>query len=453
MTGCTRRLRVLVLAPDCNPEMVSIPLVSYCHAAALAELHDVTVVVQERVEAPVRRAKAPFHAIEVVRMPGLQRIFDWCFKTVLRSNYDTQALTALAYPFSVAFEWFAWRQLRDRIFAREFDVVLRVLPISPTLSGPFSRFLRKGPVPFVVGPVNGGLPWPSGFSQLKRQRQWISGLRGLYKYLPFSRSTYRCAAAIIAASSQTWTEFSAYREKLFFIPENGVSAALFSEAPRGSTGSGKLELLFVGGLVPRKACDLALRAAASLLKGDRARFTILGDGPERGRLEQLAESLGIADRVCFRGWVNHDDVMNHMRCSDVFVFPSVRDFGGGVVFEALGAGAVPVVVDFGGAADIVHPEVGFKVAATNEDEVVADIEEVLANLARDHDLLERLRWQGISYARERLTWEAKAQDTSKVLEWVLGSGPPPDFRPPKARASAITDPAGRMTVEAPAASI
>ena len=37
------RLRILVLGPDCNPEGVSIPFVTYSHAAALAELHDVTL--------------------------------------------------------------------------------------------------------------------------------------------------------------------------------------------------------------------------------------------------------------------------------------------------------------------------------------------------------------------------------------------------------------------------
>ncbi len=40
------RLRILVLGPDCNPEGVSIPFVTYSHAAALAQLHDVTLVVQ-----------------------------------------------------------------------------------------------------------------------------------------------------------------------------------------------------------------------------------------------------------------------------------------------------------------------------------------------------------------------------------------------------------------------
>ena len=132
----------------------------------------------------------------------------------------------------------------------------------------------------------------------------------------------------------------------------------------------KLELIFVGGLVPRKACDLALRAAAPLLRSDLARFTVVGDGPERNRLEQLARSLGIEKAVFFCGWLSHAEVLKHLRSADVLVFPSLRDNGAGVVFEALGSGAVPVVADFGGPGDIVHPEVGYKVPLTNESDIV-----------------------------------------------------------------------------------
>ena len=52
------RLRILLLGPDCDPERVSIPFVTYCHAAALAKLHDVTLVARGPVEDALRRAKA-----------------------------------------------------------------------------------------------------------------------------------------------------------------------------------------------------------------------------------------------------------------------------------------------------------------------------------------------------------------------------------------------------------
>jgi glycosyltransferase involved in cell wall biosynthesis len=426
------RLRILLLAPNCDPTDVSIPLVTYSHAAALAELHDVALVIGSPVEGRVRSARAKFRTIEVVRMPTLERIWAWTLRRIFKYNFDSQALTAFTYPFSLAFEWYAWRQLRHRIFGGEFDVVLRLIPMSPVMPSPFAFFLRKGPIPFVLGPLNGGLPWPPGFSQLENQKEWISNLRNVYRHLPFARSTYRDASAIIAASSQVYSEFAKYHDKLFFIPEPGISRSLCCDDTRNSEPGAKLELLFVGGLVPRKACDLALRAAAPFLRTDSAHFTVVGDGRERNRLAQLVKSLGIENAVDFCGWLSHGEVLTRMRSADVFVFPSVRDNGAGVVFEALACGAVPLVTDFGGPGDTVHPEFGYKVPLTNENDVVAQMEGVLTQLVHDRNLLERLRRQGMSYARECLTWDAKAQDTTRVLQWVLRRGPKPDFLPPKA---------------------
>ena len=118
------------------------------------------------------------------------------------------------------------------------------------------------------------------------------------------------------------------------------------------------------------------------------------------------------------------------------VFPSVREFGGGVVFEALAAGAVPIVADFGGPGDIVHSEVGYKVPLTNENDVVVQMGRVLTELVHDRDLLLTAK-QGMSYARECLTWEAKAQTHYEILHWVLGRGPKPDLPPPKVLAANI----------------
>ena len=425
------RLRILLLAPGCNPEEVSMPYVTYSHAAALAQLHDVTLVLGSPTEEAVRRAKAPFHSIEVVRMPSTERIYAWSFRRIFKGNYDSQAVTAFGYPFSLAFEWHAWQQLRRRIFAGEFDVVLRIMPMTPVLPSPFAFFLRKGPIPFVIGPLNGGLPWPAGFRQLENQKEWVSNIRSLYRYLPFARSTYRHASAIIAASSQTYAEFAAYNGKVFFVPEPGIARSLCYGDSRSPDPGAKLELLFVGGLVPRKACDLALRAAASLLRGGLARFTVVGDGPERNRLEQLTRSLGIEKAVLFCGWLSHADVLKHLRAADALVFPSLRDNGAGVVFEALATGAVPVVADFGGPGDIVHPKVGYKVPLTNESDIVAQMEKILTELAHNRDRLEQLRRQGMAYVQERLTWSAKAESVTSVLNWAVGRGPKPDLPPAK----------------------
>jgi glycosyltransferase involved in cell wall biosynthesis len=425
------RLRVLVLAPGCNPEGITIPLEGYCHAEALARLHDVTLVTGPSSEEALRRAQAPFRAIEVIRQPWLQRVQAFALRRVFKFNYRSQVLTAFGVPFSLAFEWGAWRQLRRHIFAGEFDVVLRLLPLNTVCPSPFAFFLRNGPVPFVLGPLNGGLPWPEGFSQADNQKEWASRFRGLYRFLPFARSTYRYATAIIAGSSHTYAECGVHQDKLFYVPENGLSHSLCSDIVRSSERNGKLELIFVGGLVPYKACDLALRAAAPLLRSDLARFTVVGDGPERNRLEQLTKSLGIEKAVSFRGWLSHDEVQQRLQSADVLVFPSVHEFGGAVVVEALVAGAVPVVADFGGPGDNVRPDVGFKVALSSEEDVVSQIGRILTRLAHDRVLLEHLRQRGMCYARESLTWDAKAQTLTRILNWAVRRGPKPDLPPPK----------------------
>jgi len=425
------RLRILLLGSDCDPEQVSIRFVTFSHAAALAHLHDVTLVARATVENALRRANAPFRAIEVVRMPWLEAVYAWSFRRIFKHNYSSDAWTAFGYPFSLAFEWLAWRQLRHRIFAGEFDVVLRIVPMTAVVPSPFAFFLRKGPVPFVIGPIQAALPYAKRFRRANNRKRWVSNLRNLYRFLPFARSTYRRAAAIIAASSQAYAEFAAYSDKLFFVPEPGIGRSLCSDDARSRKPGAKLELIFVGGLVPLKACDLGLRAAAPLLRSGLARFTVVGDGPERSRLEQLAGSLGVDEAVVFCGWVSHSEALRQMRAADVLVFPSVRDNGAGVVFEALATGAVPVVADFGGPGDIVNPEVGFKVPLTTESEFVAQMQKILTELAANRHLLEGLRQRGISYARERLTWDAKAQSTTLVLNWAVRRGPKPVLPPPR----------------------
>jgi glycosyltransferase involved in cell wall biosynthesis len=345
--------------------------------------------------------------------------------------YTSQALTAFNYPFCLYVEWRTWRRMRQRIKKGDFDVVLRLMPITAVIPSLFPFLLRRGPIPVVIGPINGGLPWPEGFTQANRQKEWISNLRNLYRFMPFVRSTYRDAKAIVAGSSQTYSEFATYREKLFFVPENGVSRFLFENARPTPAQTGILELVFIGALVPIKGCDLGLRAAAPLLRDKLAHFTIVGDGPDRARLEQLARSLGVEHAVTFRGTLQHGEAMKCMREGDVFVFPSIRDFGAGVVFEALAMGAVPIVIDYGGPGDIVNEQVGYKVPLTSESEIVSEIGRILEELQANPRLRAELREHGMRYARESLSWEGKARSMTTILAWAAGLGQKPDLPPPK----------------------
>ena len=170
---------------------------------------------------------------------------------------------------------------------------LRLLPISSVLPSPFAFFLRRGPIPFVIGPINGGLPWPTGFRQANRQKEWISDLRSFYRFLPFARSTYRNAAAIIAGSSHTYAEFAAHREKLFFVPGRTGSILRFIHLPHVAPPAQRQARINLRrrpsplqGVRPRFA------SGCLLLQTNQARFTVVGDGSEQAEpraTRQIAE--------------------------------------------------------------------------------------------------------------------------------------------------------------------
>jgi hypothetical protein len=76
------------------------------------------------------------------------------------------------------------------------------------------------------------------------------------------------------------------------------------------------------------------------------------------------------------------------------------------------------------------------VPLTNEIDVVAQMEKILTELSHNRGRLEQLRRQGMAYVQERLTWDAKAQTVTRVLNWALRRGPKPDLPPPKDAATA-----------------
>jgi glycosyltransferase involved in cell wall biosynthesis len=108
-----------------------------------------------------------------------------------------------------------------------------------------------------------------------------------------------------------------------------------------------------------KGVHIALRAFAHLTdKGIDARFTIVGDGPERPRLEQEAASRNLRDRVEFIPRVPQAKLFELYDAHSLFLFPSLHDSGGFVVLEALSRGLPVVCLDLGGPKEIVTENSG-----------------------------------------------------------------------------------------------
>jgi glycosyltransferase involved in cell wall biosynthesis len=100
-----------------------------------------------------------------------------------------------------------------------------------------------------------------------------------------------------------------------------------------------LQLLAVGRLVPVKQFEVAIRALARVNReADVARLSIVGEGPERKALEELAGALGVADAITFVGWLEADGVQMALQKCDALVLTSKFDAYGVVVLEAMAQG-------------------------------------------------------------------------------------------------------------------
>ena len=185
-----------------------------------------------------------------------------------------------------------------------------------------------------MGPLNGGAPWPPGFDkERRREGEWLSYVRSVYRLLPGRAATLNAASDILVGSRFTMSELPRdHAHKTIYLPENGIDTERFNLRAMPGTHKDRLRGCFVGRMVPYKGPDMLIEAAAPLLKAGKLHLTMIGDGPLLPELKRTVADLGLSEAVEFCGWLKHQQVQDVMAACDLLTFPSIREFGGGVVF-------------------------------------------------------------------------------------------------------------------------
>jgi len=418
--------RVLLVAEACNPEWVSVPLVGWSLTRAIAARTDAHVVTQVRNAAAFDRAglKAgrDYTAIDTESVAGPV----WKLGERLRGGTGKgwTTLTALSSLMNYEFERRVWATFGREILRGRFDVVHRVTPVSPTVPSLLATDCRRAGVPFVAGPWNGGVPWPTGFDAARRrEREWLSYLRGANKLLPGYRSTRRDASALLIGSIDTWKlEPPEAQRKAFYLPENAIDPARFPPRPplRPKPPGAAVRVVFVGRLVPYKGADMLLEAAAPMIRAGTLVLKIIGDGPQMGHLRELIIREQLSDGVELVGWVEHAKVQDHLVHADLFAFPSIREFGGAVALEGMAVGLVPMVVRYGGLGELVTDKTGFLIDMSDRATIIASFRETLQQVIANPELIDARSAPARQRVMEQFTWDVKAQQVVEVYKWVLG---------------------------------
>jgi phosphatidylinositol alpha 1,6-mannosyltransferase len=133
----------------------------------------------------------------------------------------------------------------------------------------------------------------------------------------------------------------------------GIDADRYRAVPR--TAGPVPTVLFVGRLDQEKRVDELIRAFAALPAGLPGRLEIVGDGARREDWTALADGLGVADRVRFRGFVSEQELLEAYAGADLFCMPGVAELQSLVTLEAMAAGLPVVAADAMALPHLVRP--------------------------------------------------------------------------------------------------
>ena len=184
-----------------------------------------------------------------------------------------------------------------------------------------------------------------------------------------------------------------------------------------SPGAGRdgQRLLFVGRLNNQKGADQLLRAL-SLMKSP-ATLDIVGDGPDRGALEERGRSLGVTPRLRWHGQLPQPALASLYRSAAAVVVPSIDEGLGLVAIEALLCETPVVAFDSGGLTDIIqHEKTGLLVKPGDPAALAQTLDELLARDGRGGDLGKA----GRLYALGAFAPESAARRYAGIYRQVLG---------------------------------
>ncbi len=419
----SKKLKVLLIVEQCAPEGFSVPLEGYNYYKSISEIADVTLVTHGRNEKAIQKIAAHKDVTYIHESNFSGKYHSLVEKLTHRGRVNWPLHNVLSYPIYAEFNHKVYQKFNTKVLRGDYDLVHALTPMMPRYPVKIVKACKN--TPFILGPVNGGVPFPSGFQEVARQESaQFNFLRAIGRYLiPGYVQTYKKADRILAGSTYTLNllkklfKITDSRIQLFY--ENGITSNFLHQTKTINT-SDQVNLLFVGRLVPYKGADMVIEAIGKLEQSIRERIvlTIVGDGSEKSNLETRVQELNLGETVKFAGWVAQQETLKYYSKSDIFCFPSIREFGGAVVLEAMACGLPCIVVNNGGIGEYVTEETGFKIEPISREYIIGKLSDKIKVLVNDEQLRRNMSQKSINRAAE-FTWEQKAKNILDIYSSLI----------------------------------
>jgi glycosyltransferase involved in cell wall biosynthesis len=403
-------MKVLVSVYACEPDKGSEPGVGWNWVKQIARFHEVWAITRTNNREAIERAigeKPPANVHWIY--------FDLPYW--LRFWKKGQRGTQLYYYLWQIGAYHVAKRLHGRV---AFQVVHHVTFVKYWVPS----FLAFLPAPFVWGPVGGGEVTPEPFYKSFSFRGKVyERLRNMARCVaekdPFLRSAARRTRLAVATTRDTESRLRGL---------GCQSVTIFPAIGMGEYETGKLKrvheadsfrLVSIGRLLHWKGFHLGLMAFARFQQTfPNSEYHLIGDGPERQHLENLAQKSCIPGTVRFWGHLPRARALAKLMRAGVLVHPSLHDSGGWVCMEAMTAGCPVICLDIGGPALQVTEATGIKVEASDPGQVINDLARAMLELARNGILRESMSRAGRQRVLRDFSWDKKGEWIRDVYQQV-----------------------------------
>lgn len=394
------KIKVLLSAYACEPDKGSEPGVGWNWAKQIARFAEVWVITRANNRKSIEKE------LDKNPVPNLYFIYYDVPKWISFWKKKTRGL----YLYYLLWQIGTYKIAKKLHRKERFDLVHYITFGNLWLP----TFVPYLPIPFIWGPIGGGEQVPKPFrKEYSFKARIFESIRDVIvltlKINPLFLYSCKKASLIIARTNETLNKIpNPYRFKTLKMIETGVDEMEMQSITR-SDKSG-MQIVSVGRLIHWKGFDLAINAFAAASKENaNMKLVIVGDGPERERLQGVCKKEAVNDKIIFAGHVNHDVAMKYMSESSVFLFPSLKEGGAWVLFEAMLLGLPIICLDIAGSAEIVNCDCGIKIKPITPQQTINDLADAILKLADNPDLRKKMGEAGRKRVEEVYIWDKKGE--------------------------------------------
>jgi glycosyltransferase involved in cell wall biosynthesis len=406
-------LKILISAYACRPDKGSEPGVGWNMAREISSHHKVWVLTRvnnrESIEAELEKNPAPNLHVIYSDLPGF-------LGHIKQERWEIHV------------HYYLWQLQAYKTACKlnqeiNFDIAHHVT-YGRYCDPSYLAFMN---IPFVWGPVGGAESAPKAFwNDFGLQGRIYERLRVISRWMgennPLTKATVKRSAVAIAATQET-----AEHLKMMGVQNIKMIA--------GQTGITEQELdqfqtltkpfqdrpvrfLSLGRLLHWKGFHLGLQAFV-LAQLPECEYWIIGDGPQRKRLEDFAKESSSNGQIKFLGNIPRNEALSALGECDVLIHPSLHDFSPTVCLEAMAAGRPVICLNIGGPASQITQETGIRVSVDNPIQTVKEISDSMIRLASNSELRIQMGKAGQQRVSDYYTWTNKRLFMNQIYEEIL----------------------------------